>query len=228
MDVDPRSLPILGSGPYGNQHAASILGGAPRRNVDELYTQDPSSAAYGVGLPPGRDYARKGLHGPSVESDYQALSRGHPSLGVSIVDERKDDRSAYRRELERDEERRRELIREKEKKREREERERQRERERERERLLERRDRERERDRKRAPDARRERSPPRATRERRGSSSLKDERTRKVSPRRASPRRASPRRATPRRVSPRREAVHRWNSVFFLYLIQLLIACCFI
>ena len=223
MDVDPRSLPILGSGPYGSQHAASILGGALGRNVDELCAQGSSSAAYGVGLPHGRDYTGKGLHGPLLESDNQTLSRGHPSLGVSIVDERKDDISAYRRELERDEERRRELIREKEKKREREERERQRERERERERLLERRDRERERDRKRAPDARRERSPPRATKERRGSSSLKDERTRKVSPRRA-----SPRRATPRRVSPRREAVHRWNSVFFLYLIQLLIACCFI
>ncbi|XP_073010931.1 protein SHORT ROOT IN SALT MEDIUM 1 isoform X1 [Typha latifolia] len=198
LDADPRSLSILGSAPYGGQHAASLLGGAPRRNVDDLvYAQGSSSASYGVGLPPGRDYgAGKGLHGPTIESNYQGsvMSRGHPGFGVSMDDERKDDRTAYRRELEiRDEERRRELMREREKEREREERQRERERERERERLRVRREKERERDRKRGPDSRRERTPPRATRERRGSSSIRDEKPL-------------------RRVSPRRDAVHRHHS----------------
>ncbi|URD78443.1 cell division cycle and apoptosis regulator 1 [Musa troglodytarum] len=184
-DADPRGLSVYGATSYGGQVAASILGGAPRRNVDDLmYVQGSSNAAYGVGLPPGRDYAAgKGILGPPHESNYQAnvLSRTHPTLGVSMVDERNDDRNAYRRELEiREEERRRELMREREKERERDrererEREREHERERERERLRERRDKERERDRKHGPDSRRERTPPRTTRDRRGSSLIKDE-----------------------------------------------------
>ncbi|KAJ0978601.1 hypothetical protein J5N97_014075 [Dioscorea zingiberensis] len=73
MDVNPRSSSILGGTPYVGQHPSSILGGAPRRNVDEhIYPQGSSSAGYGVALPPGRDYATgKGLHGLSVEPDYQ-------------------------------------------------------------------------------------------------------------------------------------------------------------
>lgn len=216
MDTDPRGLSLLGSAPYGGQHAASILGGAPRRSMDELiYAQGSSSAGYGVGLPPGRDYvAGKGLRGPSLESDYQGsiLSRAHPSLGVSMLDERKDDRNAYHREIEiREEERHRELMREREK-REREERVRERDRERERDRLRERRDKERERDRKHLP--RRERTPPRATRDRRGSSTLRDEKRL--------------RRVSPHRVSPRREALHRWTFMFSLYRAIAIIGCCFI
>ncbi|XP_039136315.1 protein SHORT ROOT IN SALT MEDIUM 1 isoform X1 [Dioscorea cayenensis subsp. rotundata] len=220
VDVNPRSSSILGSSPYVGQHSSSILGGASRRNVDEhTYPQGSSTAGYGVSLPPGRDYvAGKGLHGPSVESDYQGsvLSRGHSSIGVSMINERKDDRDGLRREFEiREEERRRELMRERERERDRErERERERERDREREkereriRILERRERERERDRerererrekerererKREADARRVRTPPKAAREHRASSSAANERS-------------------VQRVTPRREMLHRHGS----------------
>lgn len=67
MDVDPRNLPILGNSPYGGQHAPSVLGGAPRRNVDDRYAQASSSSVYGVSLPPGRNYvSRKGLHSQPI------------------------------------------------------------------------------------------------------------------------------------------------------------------
>ncbi|KAJ0978611.1 hypothetical protein J5N97_014085 [Dioscorea zingiberensis] len=216
MDVNPRSSSILGGTPYVGQHPSSILGGAPRRNVDEhIYPQGSSSAGYGVALPPGRDYATgKGLHGLSVEPDYQGsvFSRGHSSIGASMIDERKDDRIAFRRELEiRDEERHRELMRERERERDRErererekererirmlehrERERERERGRERDRLLKRREKERERARKREADARRARTPPKAAREHRASSSVGNERSLQ-------------------RVTPRRETLHRHGS----------------
>ncbi|KAK1314638.1 hypothetical protein QJS10_CPA06g00457 [Acorus calamus] len=99
MDADPRNLSILGSSPYAGQHPPSALGGAPRRNVDNLiYAQGSSSSGYGVGLPPGRDYiAAKGLHGTPLESDYSGslLARSaHPSA----KDERRNDRDAFHRE----------------------------------------------------------------------------------------------------------------------------------
>ncbi|XAR53200.1 hypothetical protein NMG60_11021653 [Bertholletia excelsa] len=215
VDADPRNLSTLGGSSFGGQHAPSILGAAPHRNVDDLmYAQ---SSGYGVSLPPGRDYATgKGLHGTPLDSDYPGtlLSRS----AHSRIDERKDDRGGYARELERrEEERRREHLRERERDREREkerererererdrERERKREKERERERILERREKERERERERVlevrrergPEIRRERSPLRISRdraERRDSSLTKDGRS-------------------IRRDSPRHEALHRRPS----------------
>lgn len=213
MDVDPHGLPILSSSQYGTPHSASILG-APRRNIDDLIYTQGSNAGYGVSLPPGRDYiSGKGLLG-STGSEYQGsiMPRDHLNLGIPKITERKDDRDAFRRELEmREEERRRELLRERER-----EKERERDRERERERERERRDRERDRDHRHGLDSRRERTPPRSSRDRRASSAKKDERPRHVSPRRSPTRRTSPRRVTPRRVSPRREAAHRWNLIFSL------------
>ncbi|GFS39133.1 ATP/GTP-binding protein family [Actinidia rufa] len=208
LDTDPRSLSMLSASSYGGQHASSILGAAPRRNVDDLmYAQTSSNPGYGVSLPPGRDYATgKGLQDASLDLDY-------PRGGHSRIDERKDDRGGYARELERREERRREHLREREEDRKREkererererDRERKRERERERERILDRREKERDRERERGPeirrergpDIRRERTPPRISRdraERLGSSLTKD-----VKP--------------PRRDSPRHEALHRRHS----------------
>jgi hypothetical protein len=193
--ADPRTL--LGGGSSLHTQAPSILGAAPRRNVEELVyaAQASSNSGYGVSLPPGREYATgKGLHGSSLDPDYPVglLPRGsHPRL-----DDRKDDRGGYARELERrEEERRRELLREREKERERErERDRERERERERERKRERERREKERDRE-LKIARRERTPIRISRDRRGSSATK-EGSRPL-------RRDSP---------PRRDASHRRRS----------------
>uniref|UniRef100_A0A0D9WR99 DBC1/CARP1 catalytically inactive NUDIX hydrolase domain-containing protein n=1 Tax=Leersia perrieri TaxID=77586 RepID=A0A0D9WR99_9ORYZ len=216
VEADHRNLSILGTAPYGGQQSSSLLGGAPRTNIDSLsYGQGSSSSGYGMGLPPGRDYAPgKGLlH--SSDSDYRdsILSRVHP--GISMVD----DRAGYRRELDlRDEERRRDLLLEREKERERErerelrdlrdrererererdrerlrERERERELERERERLRERRMKERERDRKHPADSRREHTPPRTPGDRRRSTSVRAEKPL-------------------RRLSPRRDAVHRHRS----------------
>ncbi|KAL7001476.1 hypothetical protein U1Q18_002627 [Sarracenia purpurea var. burkii] len=201
IDADPRSLSMLSGSSYGGQHASSILGAAPRRNVDDLmYARSSSNPGYGVSLPPGRDYAtRKGLQDASLNLDYPGnlLSR----------DDHKGDRDGYARELERREERRREHLREREKDREREkererererDRERKRERERERERLLERREKERDRERERGRETRRERTPPRISKdraERRDSSLTKDVRP-------------------PRRDSPRRETLHRWILLF--------------
>uniref|UniRef100_J3MF26 EF-hand domain-containing protein n=1 Tax=Oryza brachyantha TaxID=4533 RepID=J3MF26_ORYBR len=221
VEADHRNLSILGTAPYGGQQSASLLGGAPRANIDSLsYGQGSSSSGYGMGLPPGRDYASgKGLLHPSSDSDYRdsILSRVHP--GISMVDERAVDRVGYRREMDlRDEERRRDLILEREKERERErerelrdlrdrererererdrerlrERERERELERERERLRERRMKERERDRKHPADSRREHTPPRTPADRRRSSSVRADKPL-------------------RRLSPRRDAVHRHRS----------------
>lgn len=205
MDADPRSLSMLGASSYSGQHTPSILGAAPRRNVDDLmYPQSSSNPGYGVSLPPGRDYATgKGLRGPSLDSDYPSsvLPRG----GHSRINERKDDRASYLREFElREEERRRERLRERERDREREkERERERERDRERERekecqrqfILDRREKERERERKRAFEIRRERTPPRISKDHRGSSLLKEGRPL-------------------RRDSPHHEALHRWILMF--------------
>ncbi|KAA8530025.1 hypothetical protein F0562_034559 [Nyssa sinensis] len=197
MDVESRSLSMLSGSSYGGQHAPSILGAAPRRNVDDImYAQTSSNPGYGVSLPPGRDYATgKGLHGTPLESDFpgSVLSRGgHPR-----IDEHNDDKGGYARGLERrEEDRRRELLREREKDREREkerERERKREREREKERILERREKERDRERKRGPEIRHERTPPRISRDHRGSSLTKDRRSL-------------------RRDSPRHEALHRRHS----------------
>ncbi|KAF7828032.1 cell division cycle and apoptosis regulator protein 1 [Senna tora] len=176
MDTDTLGSSMLSATSYSGQHTPSILGAAPRRNVDDLlYSQSTSNPGYGVSLPPGRDYASgKGLHGSGMESDYtgSVLSRaGH--------NEHKDDRAGYLREFElREEERRREHLRERERDRERERekererlRERDRERARERERLerLERREKE-ERKRKRALEARRERSPVRLSKDPRATS----------------------------------------------------------
>ncbi|KAF0901834.1 hypothetical protein E2562_006463 [Oryza meyeriana var. granulata] len=221
VEADHRNLSILGTAPYGGQQSASLLGGAPRTNIDSLsYGQGSSSSGYGMGLPPGRDYAPgKGLLHPSSDSDYRdsILSRVHP--GISMVDERAVDRVGYRRELDlREEERRRDLLLEREKERERErewelrdlrdrererererdrerlrERERERELERERERLRERRMKERERDRKHPADSRREHTPPRTPGDRRRSSSVRAEKPL-------------------RRLSPRRDPVHRHRS----------------
>ncbi|XP_062111555.1 protein SHORT ROOT IN SALT MEDIUM 1 [Humulus lupulus] len=203
MDADSRSISLLGASSYNTQHAPSILGAAPRRNADDLvYAQSSSNPGYGVSLPPGRDYAMgKGLHASSLETDYP--SSVLPRSGHARIDELKDDRASYLREFElREEERRRERLRDRERDREREkdrdrererEREREKERDRERERIMERREKERERERKRALEVRRDRSLPRVSRDRRGSSLLKEGRSL-------------------RRESPQREALHRRRS----------------
>ncbi|KAK4758838.1 hypothetical protein SAY87_020139 [Trapa incisa] len=188
---------------YGGQEARSILGVAPRRSADEIfYGQSSSNPGYGVSLPPGRDYSiGKGLHGGMMESDYSSglLSRG----SLPRIEEHKDDRASYLREFElREEERRRERLRERERDKDRDrerERLRQRERERERERerareLLERREKERERDSKRSIEMiKQEWSPPRFSKERRGSSLTKEVRS-------------------SRRSSPHGESLHRHHS----------------
>ncbi|KAK6913159.1 DBC1/CARP1 catalytically inactive NUDIX hydrolase domain [Dillenia turbinata] len=214
MDADPRNLSVLSNSTYGAQHAPSILGAAPRRNADDLmYSQSSVNPGYGVSLPPGRDYgAGKGLRGSSLEPDYPSSMLSHGSH--SRVDDRKEDRGGYLRELElREVEHRRELLRERERERDRErekerererererdrerqrERERERERVRERERFLERRDKDRERERKREPEIRQDRTPLRISKDRHGSSLTKEARpARQDSPHReASHRRPSP------------------------------------
>uniref|UniRef100_A0A803MVH1 EF-hand domain-containing protein n=1 Tax=Chenopodium quinoa TaxID=63459 RepID=A0A803MVH1_CHEQI len=200
LEADPR-VSAVGNSPYGGQPAPSILGAAPQRNVDDLvYAQTSSNPGYGVSLPPGRDYGMgKGLHGTTLDSDFPGSlsSRG----GLSRVDDLKDER--YPRVLDvREDERRREQLRDKERERDRDrerERERDREKERERKRLLELREKERERERdrdrerKRALESRRDRTPPKSSKDRRGSSSTKDGKP-------------------SRRDSPRREALHRIHS----------------
>ena len=190
-----------------------------------VYGQGSSSSGFGVGLPPGRDYAPgKSLMQPASESDYRdSIPRVHP--GISMVDERTGDRVGYHREVDlRDDERRRDLLWEKEKEREWEyeqvlrgreiererdmERERERrERERERERLRVRQEKERQRDRKHVAVPRRERTPPRTPGERRRSSSVKSEKPL-------------------RRLSPRRDAVHRCLYVLFSFVDT--VGCCFV
>ncbi|KAK7274864.1 hypothetical protein RIF29_15964 [Crotalaria pallida] len=199
MESDPRASSMLTAASYSGQHAPSILGAAPRRNVDDLlYSQNASNPGYGVSLPPGRDYASgKGLHGAAMELDYPGVDR-------------KDDRASYLREFElMEEERRRERLRERDRDREREKererlRERERERERERKRILERREkekeREKERERKRALETKNERTPVRSSKDARGSS--KDPRGSSLT----KDGRSS------RRDSPHRGALHRHHS----------------
>ncbi|GFZ10856.1 ATP/GTP-binding protein family [Actinidia rufa] len=158
LNADPCSLSMLSASSYGGQHASSILGAAPQRNVDDLmYAQTSSNPGYGVSLPLGRDYATgKGLQDASLDLDY-------PRRGHSKIDERKDDRGGYVWELERREERPSEHLRGREK-----DREKEKERERERDR---------EQKRERGPDVGCERTPPRISRdraERLGSSLTKD------------------------------------------------------
>ncbi|KAL6543907.1 hypothetical protein OROGR_010404 [Orobanche gracilis] len=209
LDHELRSLSMLTGSSYIANHTASILGAAPQRNLDDLIYANPG---YGVSLPPGRDYGvGKGLHGTSLESDYPTSLLGRGSH--LLVDDRKDERATYGRELERrdkdrdylrerekDRERDKDRMRERERGRERErdrdrerrrEREREREREKERERELERRDKDKDRDHKRTLELKHDLTPPRVSRERRASSAAKD--TRSL-----------------RRGSPRHEVLHRW------------------
>ncbi|KAI3812370.1 hypothetical protein L1987_17077 [Smallanthus sonchifolius] len=189
FDADLHALSMIS----GTQHAPSILGAAPRREVEDLmYAHGSANPGYGVSLPPGRAYVSgKSLHGTSLESDYPGsiLARA----GYSRLDDRKDD-VAYAREIERrEEDHRREILRERERDRERQrererererdrERERERERRREREKILERREKERER------EIRRDRTPSRISKDRGRSTSAKPVK----SSRRESPRRHSP------------------------------------
>ncbi|CAM8922227.1 unnamed protein product [Rhodiola kirilowii] len=192
-DPETRNVHLMSGSSFGSQQTPSILGAAPRRVADDIFPQGSSNPGYGVSLPPGRDYgSAKGLHAASLELDYPGgvMSRG----AHSRLDDHKDDRAKYARQLEsREEERRRERIRDRDRERER-EKERERERERERLRTLERREKERERERRLAVEVRRDRTPIRLSRDRRGPSLSVDARpTRKDSPRReASHRRHSP------------------------------------
>ncbi|XP_042983456.1 protein SHORT ROOT IN SALT MEDIUM 1 isoform X1 [Carya illinoinensis] len=180
MDADPRTLSMLSASSYSGQRAPSIVGEASLRNMDDLvYAQSSSNPGYGVSLPPGRDYATgKGLHGASAEVDYPSstLSR---SRHIRIEDH-KDDKACYLREFElREEERRRERLRVRERDRQREreldrERERGQERVRERQRIMERWEEEGERGRKRGLETRRDRIPPRKSRDRHDSSVAKE------------------------------------------------------
>lgn len=207
---------MLSATSYSGQHAPSILGAAPRRNVDDLlYSQNASNPGYGVSLPPGRDYASgKGLNGNAMELDYAGNLLSHGGHN-----DRKDDRASYLREFElREEERRRERLRERERDREREkererlrERQRERERERERERILERREKERERELKRALEIRLDRTPVRSSKDPRGTS--KD-------PRGSSLTKEG---RTSRRDSPHHGALHRWILMIFLFLCPALV-----
>ncbi|KAH1264622.1 Cell division cycle and apoptosis regulator protein 1 [Glycine max] len=210
MDSDPRASSMLSATSYSGQHAPSILGAAPRRNVDDLlYSQNASNPGYGVSLPPGRDYASgKGLHGNAMELDYPGNVLPHGGHT-----DRKDDRASYLREFElREEERRRERLRERERDREKEKererlRERERERERERDRIMERREKERERERKRALETKPERTPARSSKDPRGTS--KDPRGTSKDPRGSSLTKEG--RST-RRDSPHHGALHRHHS----------------
>ncbi|KAM3281407.1 protein SHORT ROOT IN SALT MEDIUM 1 [Capsicum chacoense] len=209
IDSGPRTLSTLLAG----QHAPSILGAAPQRAVEDvMYVQNSTNPGYGVSLPPGRDYGiGKGLHATSVDPDYPSSVLAH--AGHSRLDDYKDvysrelerrekDRHSSRerekdrerakdreRERDRDREREREWERERDRERERErdrerERERQRQRERDRERALERKEKEKDHKRKRGAEVKHDRTPPRSSRDRRGSSLSKDSKsTRRESPR---------------------------------------------
>ncbi|GAU37649.1 hypothetical protein TSUD_220750 [Trifolium subterraneum] len=208
IDSDPHASSMLSATSYGGQHAPSILGAAPRRNVDDLlYSQNASNPGYGVSLPPGRDYASgKGIHGNAMDLDYPANLLSH---GGST--DRKDDRANYLRDFElREEERRRDRLRDRDRDRDRDrerdkererlrERERDREKEREKERM-ERREKERERDRKRALEVKLERTPVRSS---------KDPRSTSKDPRGSS---LSKEGKSSRRDSPHHGALHRHRS----------------
>lgn len=214
IDSDPHASSMLSATSYSGQHAPSILGAAPRRNVDDLlYSQNASNPGYGVSLPPGRDYASgKGIHGNAMDLDYPGnlLPHGGPT-------DRKDDRASYLREFElREDERRRDRLRDRDRDRERDkererlrERDREREKEREKERMLERREKERERERKRALEVRPERTPVRSSKDPRSTS--KDPRGSSLTKEGKSSRRDSPLRA-----------LHRWMIFLFLRPAQVL------
>ncbi|XP_045810628.1 protein SHORT ROOT IN SALT MEDIUM 1 isoform X1 [Trifolium pratense] len=200
IDSEPHASSMLSATSYSGQHAPSILGAAPRRNVDDLlYSQNASNPGYGVSLPPGRDYASgKGIHGNAMDLDYPA----NP-----LSSDRKDDRASYLRDFElREEERRRDRLRDRDRDRERDkererlrERERDREKEREKERM-ERREKERERDRKRALEVKLERTPVRSS---------KDPRSTSKDPRGSSLTKET---KSSRRDSPHRGSLHRHRS----------------
>ncbi|KAL5100195.1 hypothetical protein RYX36_004522 [Vicia faba] len=208
IDSDPHASSMLSATSYSGQHAPSILGAAPRRNVDDLlYSQNASNPGYGVSLPPGRDYASgKGIHGTAMDLDYPGnlLPHGGPT-------DRKDDRASYLREFElREDERRRDRLRDRDRDRERDkererlrERDREREKEREKERMLERREKERERDRKRALEVKPERTPVRSSKDPRSTS--KDPRGSSLTKEGKSSRRDSPHRGLHRHRSPVKE-----------------------
>lgn len=187
-DSDSRNLQLIGGSSFDSQQTPSILGAAPRRVADDvMFAQGSSNPGYGVSLPPGRDYGTaKGLNSSSIELDYpgSVMSRATHSR----FDEHKDDKAKYARQLEsREEERRRERLRDRER-----EREKDRERDRERLRTLERREKERERERRLAVEVKRDRTPIRLSRDRRGPSLTVDTRP-------------------SRKESPRREISHRWH-----------------
>ncbi|GAU51142.1 hypothetical protein TSUD_240810 [Trifolium subterraneum] len=204
IDSEPHASSMLSATSYSGQHAPSILGAAPRRNVEDLlYSQNASNPGYGVSLPPGRDYASgKGIHGNAMDLDYPANLMSH---GGST--DRKDDRTSYLRDFElREEERRRDRLRGRDRDRERDkererlrERDRDREKEREKERM-ERREKERERDRKRALEVKLERTPVRSSKDPRNTSKV---------PRGSSLTKEA---KSSRRDSPHRGASHRNRS----------------
>ena len=215
MDADPRNMSVLGGGPYSAQRPASILGGPSRSNVDLVYR---------VGLPPSRDY--------DVPIQGRILSQGGFS---GFHEEQKDDRSAYQREVDLREERRRELaLREREKEREKElERERERERERDRERLRERerlKERERERDRERERQRLRERERERELLQKQREKEKERERDKRGFEHSRQERQSTPLRTSKDRLvssanrderlsrsSPRRDNIlHRWWTLKFL------------
>ncbi|CAK8536683.1 unnamed protein product [Lathyrus sativus] len=208
IDSDPHASSMLNATSYSGQHAPSILGAAPRRNMDDLlYSQNASNPGYGVSLPPGRDYASgKAIHGNAMDLDYPGNLLPH----VGSTD-RKDDRASYLREFElREDERRRDRLRDRDRDRERDkererlrERDREREKEREKERMLERREKERERERKRALEVRPERTPVRSSKDPRSTS--KDPRGSSLTKEGKSSRRDSPHRALHRHRSPVKE-----------------------
>ncbi|CAH1431135.1 unnamed protein product [Lactuca virosa] len=132
---------------HGQQHAPSILGAAPPRDIDNhVYTHTSASATsgYGVSLPPGRDYgSAKGLHSTPQAA---MVARG----GYARVDDRAQGQGqGHSREINRRaEDLHRDVLRDRERKR-------------ERERVLERREKERDRENKRVIEKKRERTPPR-------------------------------------------------------------------
>lgn len=222
LESDPHGLSSLHSASsYATQHTPSLLGAAPRRNLDDyIYLESSSNPGYGVSLPPGRDYGTgKGiLTAASLDLDYPGGMLARGGGGPRVDDLRKDDRASYLREFElREEERRRENLRARDKERERErDRERDREREREREREKQRaRDRERDRIREKEREDERERDRKRA---------LERKRDRTPTARAAS---RDPKERTPvpkavsrdaRSSSLRRDAQHREASIRFSFL----------
>ncbi|PWA84202.1 DBC1/CARP1-like protein [Artemisia annua] len=62
MEPDPNTLSMISGLSHRAQHAPSILGAAPRLDVDDLvYTHTSVNPGYGVSLPPGRDYGSSAI-----------------------------------------------------------------------------------------------------------------------------------------------------------------------